>query len=45
MMVSIRGGFRDGEMQALMGLDPAVWRWAETSTWRGARRIVAWRRG
>jgi len=44
MMVSILGGFRHGEMETMMALDPAVWRWQETSTWRGARRIVAWRR-
>jgi len=43
MIVSIRGGFCHGEMPALLGLDPARWRWRETSTWRGARRVLAWR--
>ncbi len=43
MTVSIRGGFRHGEMPAMLGLDPARWTWCETSTWRGARRMLAWR--
>jgi hypothetical protein len=43
MMVSIRGGFRRGEMQAMLGLDASRWQWRETSTWRGARRVLAWR--
>lgn len=43
MMASIRAGFRRGEIQAMLGLDPAVWHWKETSTWRGARRVLAWR--
>ncbi|HSP42001.1 MAG TPA: class I SAM-dependent methyltransferase [Luteolibacter sp.] len=43
MMVSIRGGFRRGEMPLMLGLDPARWNWRETSTWRGARRVLAWR--
>ena len=43
MTVSIRGGFRHGEMPAMLGLDPARWNWRETSTWRGARRMLAWR--
>lgn len=43
MMVSIRGGFRHGEMPALLGLDPSCWKSRETSTWRGARRVLAWR--
>jgi hypothetical protein len=43
MPVSIRAGFRSGELQDLLGLDPKEWHVAETSTWRGARRVVAWR--
>ena len=43
MMTSIRAGFRRGELPAMLGLDPAVWKWRETSTWRGARRVLAWR--
>jgi len=43
MQTSIRAGFRKGEIAALMGLDPARWRIEETSTWRGARRVIAWR--
>ena len=43
MQVSIRAGFRSGEMAALMGLDVSIWKIRETSTWRGARRVIAWR--
>lgn len=43
MRVSILAGFRQGEIQAQMGLDPGVWTFRETSTWRGARRVVGWR--
>ncbi|RPJ35244.1 MAG: hypothetical protein EHM17_03265 [Verrucomicrobiaceae bacterium] len=43
MQVSIRAGFRRGEMAALMGLEPARWRIEESSTWLGARSITAWR--
>lgn len=43
MIVSIRAGFRRGELPAMLGLDPAGWQWHETSTWRGARRVLAWR--
>lgn len=43
MIVSIRGGFARGEMQAMLGLDDGSWKWRETSTWRGARRVLAWR--
>jgi hypothetical protein len=42
MRVSILAGFRQGEMQRLMGLDSGKWRFRESSTWRGARRVVAW---
>jgi hypothetical protein len=44
MQVSIRAGFRRGEMAELLGLDDSVWKILETSTWRGARRVVALRR-
>lgn len=43
MRVSILAGFQAGEIQRLMALDPAVWNFEETSTWRGARRVIAWR--
>lgn len=43
MQVSIRAGFRRGEMAALLGLDASHWKIRETSTWRGARRVIAWR--
>ncbi len=41
MHVSIRAGFRQGEIQEWLGLEPASWHVTETSTWRGARRVVA----
>jgi hypothetical protein len=41
MHVSIRAGFVAGEIPRLLGFDPARWRFAESSTWRGARRVVA----
>lgn len=43
MHVSIRAGFAAGELPRLLGLDPATWRFRETSTWRGARRVIGWR--
>ncbi len=43
MQTSIRAGFRTGEIADLLGLDPSLWRIRETSTWRGARRVLAWR--
>jgi hypothetical protein len=43
MQASIRGGFRKSEMAGLMGLESPRWKIHETSTWRGARRMVAWR--
>jgi hypothetical protein len=43
MQVSIRAGFRSGEMTALLGLDASHWKIRETSTWRGARRVIALR--
>jgi hypothetical protein len=43
MQASIRAGFSSGEMAALLGLDSSHWKIRETSTWRGARRVIAWR--
>jgi 2-polyprenyl-3-methyl-5-hydroxy-6-metoxy-1,4-benzoquinol methylase len=43
MHVSIRAGFAAGEMARFLGLDERRWRIRETSTWRGARRVVACR--
>ncbi|MES2920690.1 MAG: class I SAM-dependent methyltransferase [Verrucomicrobiota bacterium] len=40
MHVSIRAGFAAGEISRLLGLDPGRWRTRESSTWRGARRVV-----
>jgi hypothetical protein len=44
MLVSIRAGFRRGELPALLGLDRACWEIAERCTWRGAYRLSARRR-
>ena len=43
MHVSITAGFAAGEITRLLGLDRARWRFSETSTWRGARRVIGWR--
>lgn len=43
MHVSITAGFAAGEIGSLLELDEKHWRFRETSTWRGARRVVAWR--
>ncbi|MES2437612.1 MAG: hypothetical protein V4584_01010 [Verrucomicrobiota bacterium] len=43
MHVSIDAGFRDGEIRRLLGVDPGRWQMRESSTWRGARRVVFWR--
>ncbi len=43
MHVSIRAGFQAGEIGRLLGLDRGPWQMRETSTWRGARHVVAWR--
>ena len=43
MHVSIRAGFAAGEISALLGLDNSRWALRESSTWRGSRRVVAWR--
>lgn len=40
MHVSITAGFAEGEIQRMLGLDPAHWKFEETSTWRGARRVI-----
>ncbi|MDX2080437.1 MAG: class I SAM-dependent methyltransferase [Terrimicrobiaceae bacterium] len=42
MPVSIRAGFRKGELPGLMGLD-GRWKVHETCRWRGAVRLLAWR--
>ena len=43
MHVSIRAGFASGEIQEGLRLDPRDWKFEETSTWRGARRVVIWK--
>ena len=43
MHVSIDAGFAKGEMLEFLGLDERHWQIRETSTWRGARRVVACR--
>ncbi len=40
MHVSISAGFAKGELRGLLGLDEGVWQIRETSTWRGARRVL-----
>ena len=40
MHVSITAGFRAGEIRQSLGLDPDCWQMQESSTWRGARRVV-----
>lgn len=42
--VSITAGFTAGEIGRLLGLDSGRWQLQESSTWRGARRVVGWRR-
>ena len=44
MPASIRAGFRPGELPALLGLDSKKWSVRESSHWRGALRLTAWRR-
>jgi hypothetical protein len=41
MHVSIRAGFRRGELPDLLGLKPGAWSISESSTWRGGRRVLA----
>lgn len=43
MHVSIRAGFSAGELPTLLGMDRGKWRFRETSTWRGAIRVLGWR--
>jgi hypothetical protein len=43
MPASIRAGFRPGELPALLGLDSKKWSVRESSHWRGALRLAAWR--
>ncbi len=43
MHVSITAGFRAGEIRQMLGLDPSRWQTRESSTWRGARRVIIWR--
>jgi len=43
MHVSITAGFAPGEISRFMGLDAERWQSRESSTWRGARRVVFWR--
>jgi hypothetical protein len=40
MHVSISAGFVAGEIPRFLGLDPVRWQVRESSTWRGARRVV-----
>lgn len=41
MAVSIRAGFRPGELARAMGLED--WRFSERSSWRGGLLVLAWR--
>lgn len=43
MHVSITAGFAAGEISRLLGLDRTCWKFEETWTWRGARRVIGWR--
>ena len=43
MHVSIDAGFQPGELGNWLGLNDGGWQLSETSTWRGARRVVACR--
>ena len=44
MHVSITAGFLAGEICQLLRLDSAGWQMRESCTWRGARRVILWRR-
>ena len=44
MPASIRAGFLSGELPARLGLDSNKWIVTESSLWRGALRVAAWRR-
>jgi hypothetical protein len=39
--VSIRAGFCDEELPALLGLDPTKWQWHCETTFSGAYRMLA----
>lgn len=45
MHVSITAGFSVGEIQEYLALDPSCWQFEESSTWRGSRRLICWKRG
>ncbi len=40
---SITAGFSVGEIPHLLESIPGNWQFEETSTWRGARRVIGWR--
>ncbi len=42
--VSIAAGFVGDELPRSLGLDPSLWRWKISHTWRGAYRLIAERR-
>lgn len=44
MPVSIRAGFRSGELARVLGLDHADWQIREKCLWRGSMRMLACRR-
>jgi O-methyltransferase domain len=44
MRVSIEGGFIEGEISNLLGLSNDVWNGCECSHWRGAVRVLLWRK-
>lgn len=44
IMVSIRAGFRRGELPALLGLDSGEWEVREQCTLLGACRVLAWKK-
>lgn len=44
MPVSIRAGFRSGELARVLGLHPAEWKIREKCLWRGSVRMLACRR-
>jgi SAM-dependent methyltransferase len=44
MGISIRAGFRVGELPSLMGLEAKNWDWKEQHSSLGANQLVAWRR-
>lgn len=43
MHVSIDAGFGPGEITAALEMKPSHWKIEETSSWRGGRRVLAWR--